>query len=249
MSTAQNTVISPREMFVNFCHIWHRTSKWNPNMRKYLYWVKNWVHIFDLEQSAEMFVKVLNQVSELASTWKTILFVSTKPQTKNLLDNIAQTTWMPIISHKWMWWLLTNFQTIKQRVALMRKLKDQFETWEITKYTKKEQSKFWKDLEKLTKVLWWIEKMNKIPDAIFVVDGKRDEIALTEAKKLWIPVLWIMDSNVNPDLYTNWVPANDDAIKSLSFILWHVEAAIVANKKSTETKSASKDAWWVRKLK
>lgn len=243
-----NYTISPREMFVNFCHIWHKTSKWNPNIREYLYWVKNWVHIFDLEQSSQMFVNLLNEVSDLTAKWKTILFVSTKPQTKNLLENIAETTWMPVVSYKWFGWLLTNFETIKQRVALMRKLKDQFETWEISKYTKKEQSQFKKELEKLTLALWWIEKMNKVPDAVFVVDGKRDEIAIAEANKLRIPVLWIMDSNVNPKLYTNWVPANDDAIKSLSYILWNVEAAILANKKS-ETKSVSKDAWWVRKLK
>ncbi|MCD5383046.1 30S ribosomal protein S2 [Candidatus Gracilibacteria bacterium] len=248
MST-QNTAISPREMFVNYCHIGHKTSKWNPKMRQYLYGVKNGVHIFDLEQSAEMFVNVLNQVADLASSGKTILFVSTKPQTKTLLSNIAETTGMPIISQKWMGGLLTNFQTIKQRVALMRKLKDQFETGEISKYTKKEQSQFAKDLEKLTKVLGGIEKMNKVPDAIFVVDGKRDEIALTEANKLGIPVLGIMDSNVNSELYQNGVPANDDAIKSLSFILGHVEAAILANKKSTELKSSSKDAGGVRKLK
>jgi len=248
MSTTTNAV-SAREMFVNFCHIWHKTSKWNPKIREYLYWIKNWVHIFDLEQSVNMFAELLNEVSELTSKWKTILFVSTKPQTKNLLDNIHETTWMPIISHKWMWWLLTNFQTIKQRVALMRKLTDQFETWEISKYTKKEQSQFWKDLVKLTTVLWWIEKMNKVPDAIFVVDGKRDAIAILEANKLWIPVLWIMDSNTNPTTYSKWVPANDDAIKSLSYILWNVEAAILANKKTISEKTSEKDAWWVRKMK
>ena len=181
---------------------------------------------------------------------KNYLFVSTKPQSKDLLKNIHETTWMPIISHKWMWWLLTNFNTIKQRVTLMRKLKSDFETWEIKRYTKKEQSKFAKELEKLDKVLWWIEKMNKVPDAIFVVDWKRDYIALVEAKKLWIPVFWIMDSNVDPDFYTKWVPANDDSIKSLSYILWYIENAILENKREKKSKdSSSKDAWWVRKLK
>lgn len=242
--------ISTREMFASSCHIWHKTSKWNPVMKKHLYGVKNWVHIFDLEQSTEMFVKLLNKVEKLSSDWKTILFVSTKPQTIELLQNINETTWMPTVSYKWFWGLLTNFTTIKQRVALMRKLKEQFETWEIEKYTKKEQSKFKKELVKLQVALWGIEKMNWLPDAVFIIDWKRDAIAINEARKLWIPVLWIMDSNTNPLEYDFWVPANDDSVKSLSYILWYVEEAIMNNKRTAnKAKTESKEAWGVRKLK
>lgn len=242
--------ISIREMFVNSCHIWHKTSKWDPNIKKHLYGVKNWVHIFDLEQSAKMLVNLLNEISKISSEWKTILFVSTKPQTIELLKNINETTWMPTVSYKWFWGLLTNFTTIKQRVALMRKLKEQFETWEIEKYTKKERSKLKKELEKLEVALWGIEKMNSKPDAVFIIDWKRDKIAITEARKLWIPVLWIMDSNANPEDYDFWVPANDDSTRSLSYILWYVEEAILNNKKAPKAKtSAPKEAWGVRKLK
>jgi len=242
--------ISLREMFANSCHIWHKTSKWNPSMKQYLYGVKNWVHIFDLEQSSEMFVNLLNKIEKLSSGWKTILFVSTKPQTIELLENINNTTWMPTVSYKWFWGLLTNFSTIKQRVALMRKLKEQFESWEIEKYTKKEQSKFKKELDKLQIALWGIEKMNSLPDAVFMIDWKRDEIAVLEAKKLWIPVLWIMDSNTDPRNYDFWVPANDDSVKSLQYILWYAEEAIMNNKKSPQAKTQSPtDAWGVRKLK
>lgn len=227
--------ISPREMLVNACHVWHKQSSWDPKIKNYLYWTKNWVHIFDLAKSADMLVKMLNKIWEFTSEWKIILFVSTKPQTTELLLNIHETTWMPIVSHKWFWWLLTNFQTIKQRIALMRSLKDQFQTWEIEKYTKKEQVKFRKELLKLERALWWLEWTNRLADAVFVVDWKRDEIALTEANKLWVPVFWIMDSNTNPDLYDFWVGANDDGLKSLEYILWHTEEAILNNKKEKKT--------------
>ena len=248
---SNNTQISPREMLVNMCHFWHKKANWNPKIKKYIYWIKNWVHVFDIEKSSEMFASLLNKVSRFSSEWKTILFVSTKPQTQNLLLNIHETTWMPIVSHTWFSGLLTNFDTIKQRITLMRSLKEQFESWEIEKYTKKEQVEFKKDLEKLERALWWLEKMNKIPDWIFVVDWKKDQIALKEASKLWITVFWIMDSNTDPSLYTDWVPWNDDCLKSLEYFLWYVEEAILNNKKEKKdlTKKETWPAWWVEKLK
>ena len=248
-TTTAHTQISAREMFVNSCHVWHKTSRWNPSMKKYLYGIKNWVHIFDLEESSKMFVELLNQVSELSAQWKTILFVSTKPQTQEMLSNIHETTWMPIVSYKWFGGLLTNFSTIKQRIALMRKLRDQFATWEISKYTKKEQSQFKKELEKLSTALWGLEKMNSIPDAVFVIDWKRDKIALDEANKLWLPVLWIMDSNTDPRDYSFWVPCNDDSVKSLAYVLWFIEESIMTSKRAPKSAPVSSDAWGVRKLK
>ncbi len=229
--------ISPREMLVNTCHFWHKQSAWNPKIKKHLYWTKNWVHIFDLAKSAKMLAQMLNKIWEFASEWKTILFVSTKAQTTELLLNIHETTQMPIVSHKWFCWLLTNFQTIKQRIALMRSLKEQFKSWEIEKYTKKEQVKFKKELVKLERALWWLEWTNKMVDAVFVVDWKRDHIALTEANTLWITVFWIMDSNTNPDLYDYWVAANDDSLKSLEYILWLSEEAILNNKNGKKSAS------------
>jgi len=246
-----NFQLSPREMLVNSCHFWHKKSNWNPRIKKYIYWTKNWVHVFDLMKSSNMLADLLNKIWEYASEWKVILFVSTKPQTTDLLSNIHETTWMPIVSHKWFWGLLTNFNTIKQRIALMRSLKEQFESWEIEKYTKKEQTKFKKKLEKLEIALGWLEWMNKLPSAIFVVDWKRDKIAITEANKLWITVFWIMDSNTNPDFYDYWVPANDDSLRSLEYILWFVEESILNNKKEKKINLEKKasNAWWVIKLK
>lgn len=258
--------ISPREMLVNLCHFWHKVWSWNPKVKNYLYWTKWWIHVFDLQSSVRKLVDMLNQIADLASKWKIILFVSTKPQTVELLQNIHETTKMPVVSYKWFWWLLTNFSTIKQRIALMRSLKAQFESWEIEKYTKKEQSQYKKELEKLQKALWGLEWLNRLPDALFVVDWKKDIISLKEARTLWITTLWIVDSNTDPDLYDFFVPWNDDAMKSLEFVLGHVEEAILENKKEKSVSTTSKEgeekkpqapakdtksrpAWWINKLK
>lgn len=259
---SKSNQISPREMLVNMCQFWHKAANWNPKMKKYIYWIKNWVHIFDLEQSAKMLIGLLNKISEIVKSWKTILFISTKAQTADLLKNIHETTWMPVLCDKWMWWLLTNFSTIKQRVSLMKNIKHQLETWEIEKYTKKEQSEFKKQLEKLEKTLWGIEWMNRLPDAVFVVDWKKDEIALVEARILKITTLWVADSNVDHELYDYFVPANDDSMKSLELILWFVEEAILNNKpkkviamdwteviKKPDTAPKKWPAWWVTKIK
>lgn len=228
--------ISVKKMFETFCHIWHRTSKWEPWMRQYIYWIKSWVHIFDLKKSSEMLTSCLNEIAKLASEWKEILFVSTKPQTKDMILNIKESTKMPCISYKWFWWLLTNFVTIKQRIAFMKKLRTEFENWEINRYKKKEVLKFKEKLNKLELVLWWVESMTSTPDAIFVIDWKRDFIAVKEANVLWIPVFWFMDSNVNPDNYAFWFPCNDDSIKSLTYILWMVEEAVLKNKRDVKKK-------------
>jgi small subunit ribosomal protein S2 len=231
--------ITPQDLFTHACQFGQKSSRWNPQMKKYIYGAQNGVHLFDLNQTAEKFAELLTRVSKLSSEKKNILFVSTKPHTQDLLNQIKEETGMPIVSYKWFGGLLTNFNTIKERIVFLKKLRDEFETGDITRYTKKEQSQFRKKLDKLELALGGVADMTKVPDAIFIVDGKRDEIALLEAKQIGIEVLGIADSNVNPELYDYLVPANDDSVKSLEFMLGHVVTAILAanqtQKQSQET--------------
>lgn len=223
--------ISAQELLENSCVYGQKSSRWNPKMKSYLAAKKNGVHLFDLNKSAEYLAGLLHRVTELAKDGKNILFVSTKPQTRELLKQIKEETSMPIISYKWYGGLLTNFSTIKERISYMKKLQNEFETGDIKRYTKKEQSQFAKELAKLEIALGGVADMMKAPDALFVVDGFRDEIALREARQLGIEVLGIADSNVDPELYDQFVPANDDAMKSLEYILGLVTAAILSAKK------------------
>ncbi len=223
--------ITPQSLFDNACLYGQKSSRWNPKMKKYLCAKKDGIHIFDLNKSAEKLAELLNRVAEVIKSGKTILFVSTKPHTRDILTQIKEETGMPIVSHKWIGGLLTNFSTVKTRILYMKKLKEEFATGNIQRYTKKEQSQFTKELEKLETAFGGVSDMNRLPDAVFVIDGLRDKIALDEAKKIGIEVLGIADSNVDPDFYNYFVPANDDAMKSLEFILGHVVTTMLKNKK------------------
>ncbi len=223
--------ITAQEFIENACHYGQKTARWNPKMKQYIYCKKQGIHIFDANKSVKMLSELLNKISELASKGKTILFVSTKPQTSDILKQIKEDTGMPVVSYKWFGGLLTNFSTMKDRIMYMKKLKQEFKTGDITRYTKKEQSVFAKELEKLDVALSGVEDMTRVPDAIFVVDWYKDVTALVEAKKVGIPVLGIADTNADPDLYDYFVPANDDSTKALQYILGYVMSAILVNKK------------------
>jgi small subunit ribosomal protein S2 len=222
--------ISVEEMIQNAVHFGHRTNKWNPRMKPYIYGNVNGVHLFDLEKSKTHLEKLLDYVKKAVEEGKTILFVSTKPQTAITIPELAEIHGFPYVTQKWFGGLLTNFGTMKERIRYFKNLKEQQATGEFEKYPKKEQMKFEKEILKLEKALGGIQSMRRVPDVIFVVDGKRDLIAVNEAKKLRIPVIGICDSNADPDLYDLFVPANDDAIKSLDYILGLV-AEVLKNTK------------------
>lgn len=229
--------ISPKKMFSSAVHVGHRTAKWHPNIKKYLFGQKNKVHIFDLQKSAKYLAKLLEQIGKVISEGKTILFVSTKPQTTNLLEEIHERTSMPVVTYKWFGGLLTNFATIKTRIHQMKKIQKERQTGEIAKYTKAEEVKLIKELVKLENALNGVKDMHRLPDAIFVVDGKQDEIAVKEAKKLGIPVYGIVDSNVNPMNFDFFIPANDDASESLEHILGMVKEVIIATQGGKQEKA------------
>jgi small subunit ribosomal protein S2 len=231
--------ISPQDLLANACHYGQKKSRWNPKIKPYLFGQKQGVHIFDLNKSAEKLAELLNRIAELSKAGKTILFVSTKPHTQEIFKQLKEETGMPIVSYKWIGGLLTNFSTIKERILYMKRLQKEFETDEIKRYTKKEQSQFAKELEKLETALSGVADMGSKPHAVFVVDGFKDRIAIDEAKHLGIEVLGIADSNVDPDDYNYFVPANDDSMKSLEFILGHVVTAILSNQKAKKTPTPS----------
>lgn len=217
--------ISVEEMIDNAVHFGHKTKKWNSHIRPYLYGAVNGVHLFDLEKTKVEFEKLLDYLQKVVSEGKTILFVSTKPQTAELVPNLAAIHDFPYVTQKWYGGLLTNFSTMKERIRYFKNLKEQQSTGEFEKYTKKEVVKFEKEIAKLENALGGIQNMRRLPDVLFVVDGKRDLIAIKEARKLNIPVVGFCDSNSDPDDYDLFVPANDDAMKSLQYLLGKVEEA------------------------
>ncbi len=217
-------------------HFGHRTSKWNPKMAPYLHGTSQGVHIFNLEKTANLLDEACDFARKVVSEGKPVLFVSTKPQTLEILPANCDKLGQPYVVHKWFGGLLTNFQTIKSRIRFLKKMKDQMATGEIEKYTKKEQVKIRKEIGKLQNALGGVEDMTNLPGAIFVTDVMRDMTAIKEAKKLNIPVIAICDSNADPSLVNFPIPANDDAVKSLTYLLGKIFEAVEKGKKSAPAK-------------
>lgn len=230
------TIPTEQELLTAACHLGHPRQKWNPKMAPYLYGTKKGVHIFDLVQTRAGLTKVCEELRSLHGAGKTILFVSTKQQAIPLVEQIGHDLHQPVVTKKWIAGLLTNWPTIKRRLEYYLDLRRGFQTGEVEKYTKKEQTELRKKLMKLDTALSGIADMKGLPDALFVVDAVRDEVAVLEAKKLGIPVYGICDSNADPDLFTACIPGNDDAIRALHIVLSTILGAL-----STISKKASAD--------
>lgn len=222
--------ISLKEMAKSAVHFGHPTHKWNPKMKPYLFGSRYGIHIFDLNKTAKKLQEALEFLSSSLKANKNILFVGTKQQARRHLREIKEVSGMPIVTDKWIPGLLTNFKTIKERIDYFKKLKQDDQKGELSKYTKKEQLKLRKKIQDMSVSLSGVEDMQQVPDVLFAVDITRDNIAVKEARRLKIPVVAIVDSNADPDLVDYPIPANDDAIKSLSYILGLVKEAVSSRK-------------------
>lgn len=221
-----------KKMLESAVHFGHRAHKWNPKMKKYLYGQRKGIHIFDLEKTYDCLSEALGFVKKLISEGRTILFVGTKPQALKILMEAAETCKMPFVVHKWMGGLLTNYSTIKKRIEYLKKLKAQDASGELdSKYKKKEALELRKQVEKLEAALGGLSDITGLPDALFIVDSIRDNIAIKEAKRLGIPVIAIVDSNGDPSEVTYVLPGNDDAINSIKFFTDEVSNVILEVKK------------------
>jgi small subunit ribosomal protein S2 len=208
-----------KDMLKSGVHFGHRPTKWNPKMAPFIYGRHSGVHVFDLNKTAEALQDACEFLKTLSKEGKTVLFVGTKQQATRIVEEVAVDCGMPHITHKWVPGLLTNFSTIKQRIKYLKSLKEQKKAGDFDKYTKKEALQLEKTIVKLQAALGGVEDMEKKPDALFVIDVVRDNIAVKEAKKLGIPIIAVVDSNADPSEITHPIPGNDDAINSISFLV------------------------------
>ncbi len=214
---------SEKELINAACHFGHRKEKWNPKMAPHLFGVRKGIHIFELSKTRAGLEKVCAALKKLQSEGKTVLFVSTKQQSIPFIEHIASILNQPMVTKKWIPGLLTNWTTIKRRLKYYLELQRSFQTGEIEKYTKKEQTSLRKKLAKLDTALAGVSRMTGLPDAVFILDAMRDRVAVLEASKLKIPLYGVCDSIADPDHFTAFIPANDDAIKSINMILQTIE--------------------------
>ena len=210
--------VSMKELLEAGVHFGHQTQRWNPKMEKYIYGDKSGIHILDLRITYETLEEVQKFIQKLVANSGKVLFVGTKPQAQKVIEEQAIRAQMPYVNKRWLGGMLTNFKTIIKRVVYLKELNTLESSGEINSYPKPERLRIRREIEKLTKSIGGIVDLNKVPDAIFIVDLLNETTALSEAKKLNIPVVAIADSNVDPEYVDYVIPGNDDAIKSIELI-------------------------------
>jgi len=233
--------VTMREMLEAGVHFGHQARYWNPKMAPYLFGQRNKIHIINLEQSLPMYGEAVNFLSKLAAKKGKIMFVGTKRTAQNVIQEEALRCGMPFVNRRWLGGLLTNYQTVKQSINRMKSLEAKEEDGTFEKMTKKDQLRHKRELEKLSRGLSGIKDMGGLPDALFVVDVGYENIAVSEAKKLGIPVVGVVDSNNSPDNIDYVIPGNDDAIRSIRLYAKGIADAILDSRAAIAHVGAGKE--------
>ncbi|MFW5955426.1 MAG: 30S ribosomal protein S2 [Rhodothermales bacterium] len=220
-------------------HFGHLTSRWNPKMRSYVFMERNNIHIIDLMQTQVMLDAAADAAERFARQGRTVMFVGTKKQARDIVRQQAEACGAPYVVERWLGGTLTNFQTIRKSIRRMEELvrMEQDGTFDVLK--KKERLTKAREREKLERVLGGIAEMPRLPGALFIVDINREHIAVDEARKLGIPIIALVDTNCDPDLVDFAIPANDDALKSIELITTVVADAVNQGRKVRETQEAA----------
>lgn len=222
-------------------HFGHRKDKWNPKMRDFIFTERRGIHVIDLKKTIEHLKKAYEAVKSNIREGKTIIFVGTKKQAKDIIKEEAGRAEVFYVSERWLGGTLTNFSTIRMAVDKMKELEEKFEKQEFGDLTKKEILTLERELEKLKKNLQGIRDMENLPDMAYICDIRKEKNALKEANKLSIPVVGIVDTNVDPTFVEYPIPANDDAIKSISIITKTIANAALEGKKTREEEGEEKE--------
>ncbi len=211
-------------------HFGHQTSRWHPRMKKYIFTKRNGIHIIDLEQTADLLEKACHFIQEVVAEGGTILFVGTKKQAQEAVEEEAKRCGMYYVNQRWIGGVLTNFATIQARIDYLVRLEDQQSRGDFTRLPKKEALKLGEEILRLNRLLGGFKEMTSLPAALFIIDPTKERIALAEAKRIGIPVVAIVDTNCNPDDIDYPVPANDDAIKTIRLVCSKIADSVIEGK-------------------
>ena len=227
------SVISMKQLLEAGVHFGHQTRRWNPKMKPYIYTERNGIYIIDLQKSVGKVDEAYDAVFDIAEQGGTILFVGTKKQAQDAIKQEAERCGMYYVNERWLGGMLTNFKTIESRIARLKEIEAMAEDGTFDVLPKKEVTNLKKELEKLQKNLGGIKDMGRIPDAIFIVDPKKERICVQEAHALGIPLIGIADTNCDPDELDYVIPGNDDAIRAVKLIVGKMADAVIEAKQGT----------------
>lgn len=242
-------VASMIELLEAGVHFGHQTHQWNPKMKKYIFGERNGIYILDLQQTSEILDEAYAVVRDLAAKGKNVVFVGTKKQAADIVAQEARRAGSYFINRRWLGGMLTNFETMRGRINKLRELESLRDSGHFDRLPKKEVSVLTKQLDKLDKTLGGIKEMRGMPDVLFVVDQKKELIAIKEANKINIPVIALVDTNGDPDNIDYVIPGNDDAIKSVKLIASKLADAILEGKELRNTQQAENSSSKVEAVK
>ncbi|WP_208592543.1 30S ribosomal protein S2 [Gracilibacillus suaedae] len=235
-------VISMKQLLEAGVHFGHQTRRWNPKMKKYIFTERNGIYIIDLQKTVKKVEEAYNFVKEIAENDGTVLFVGTKKQAQESVKEEAIRSGMFFVNQRWLGGTLTNFETIRKRINRLKDIEKMEEDGTFDVLPKKEVVGLLKEKERLVKFLGGIKEMNKIPDALFIIDPRKERIAVAEAHKLNIPIVGIVDTNCDPDEIDYVIPANDDAIRAVKLLTGKMADAILEAKQGEVTEEAAEQA-------
>ena len=236
------SVISMKQLLEAGVHFGHQTRRWNPKMAEYIYTERNGIYIINLQKTVKKIVEAYDFIKEVAANGDDILFVGTKKQAQDSIKEEAERVGMYFVNARWLGGMLTNFKTIKKRIERLNQLRKMEEDGTFDLLPKKEVSKLKLEIEKLDKYLGGIKDMKKLPGAMFVVDPRKEKIAVAEAHKLGIPVVAIVDTNCDPDEVDYVIPGNDDAIRAVKLIASTMANAIIEGRQGEDAVPVVADA-------
>jgi small subunit ribosomal protein S2 len=222
--------VTMRQMLEAGVHFGHQTRYWNPKMAEYIFGQRNKIHIINLERTLEKYNDAMKYVRQLAANRGTILFVGTKRQAREIVNEEAHRAGMPCVDHRWLGGMLTNFKTVKQSIKRLKDLEAMNEDGTFDRMSKREALSLRRELSKLQQSMGGIKDMNALPDAMFVIDVGFHKIAITEAKKLGIPIVAVVDTNHSPDGIAHVIPGNDDSSRAIRLYARGVADAVLEGK-------------------
>ena len=232
-------VISMKQLLEAGVHFGHQTRRWNPKMAEYIHTERNGIYIINLQKTVKKIEEAYSFIKEVAESGQDVLFVGTKKQAQESIKEEAERVGMYYVNARWLGGMMTNFKTIKQRIDRLKQLRAMQEDGTFDLLPKKEVIKLNLEIEKLDKYLGGIKDMKKLPGALFIVDPRKERIAVAEAKKLGIPVVAIVDTNCDPDEVDYVIPGNDDAIRAVKLISSTIANAIIEGRQGEQTEDAA----------
>ena len=228
------SVISMKQLLEAGVHFGHQTRRWNPKMKRYIFTERNGIYIIDLQKTVKKVEEAFNAMKEIAANGGTILFVGTKKQAQDSVKEEAERSGMYYVNQRWLGGTLTNFETIQKRIARLKEIETMREDGTFDVLPKKEVVNLNKELERLEKFLGGIKEMKETPDCLFIIDPRKERIAVAEAHKLNIPIVAIVDTNCDPDEIDYVIPGNDDAIRAVKLLTAKMADAIIEAKQGEE---------------